>query len=152
MTKTCRTTRPLHRIIFYTSWCKYSLNTKNVVQSIGAVFVLGWHLVNIWTVLELCCSTTHKQSSIKIRQIMRSKLTGVCHGEAAARVHHVHLWHQFGDVLVLSQSKTKHLILMGTSGEKASCWVHRHQILLLYLTVVSWCFTNFESKFRHSQC
>lgn len=54
------------------------------------------------------------------------ELTGVGHGETAARVHHVHLWHQLGDVLVLCQGETKHLVLMGVTGEKASCWqTHR---------------------------
>lgn len=49
------------------------------------------------------------------------ELTGVGHGEAAPRVHHVHLWHQFGDVLVLCQGKAKHLILMGAGRKEASC-------------------------------
>ena len=53
------------------------------------------------------------------------ELTGVGHGEAAPCVHHVHLWHQFGDVLMLSQGEAKHLILMGAGGEQASCFTER---------------------------
>lgn len=50
-----------------------------------------------------------------------SGLTGVGHGEAAAGIHHVHLRHQLGDVLMLRQSEAKHLVLVRAGGEKASC-------------------------------
>lgn len=55
-----------------------------------------------------------------------TSLTCVGHGEAAGRVHHVHLWYKFGNILVLGQSETKDLVLMGASGEKASCWTQKH--------------------------
>lgn len=53
-----------------------------------------------------------------------AKLTCVCHGEATARIHHVHLRNQLGEVLVLRESEAEHLIFMRTRWEQPPCEEH----------------------------
>lgn len=49
------------------------------------------------------------------------ELTGVCHGKAAPRVHHVHLWYQFRNIIVLRERETEHVVFMGVGWKQTSC-------------------------------
>lgn len=48
-------------------------------------------------------------------------LTGICHGEAVPHHDHIHLRHQFGDVLVVREGEPKNLIFVGSAWEQSSC-------------------------------
>lgn len=48
-------------------------------------------------------------------------LTGICHGEAIPHLDHIHLRHQFGDVLVVREGETKNLIFVRFDREQSSC-------------------------------
>lgn len=48
-------------------------------------------------------------------------LTGICHGKAIPQFDHVHLRHQFGDVLVVREGEAKNLIFVRFGGEQSSC-------------------------------
>lgn len=52
---------------------------------------------------------------------MIKELTGVRHGKTAPGVHHVHLWYQFGDIVVLRERKTEHIIFVGVGWKQTSC-------------------------------
>lgn len=58
-------------------------------------------------------------------------LTGICHGEAIPHFDHIHLRHQFGDVLVLREGETKNLIFVRFCWEQSSCWAAKKQELKL---------------------
>lgn len=86
---------------------------------------------------------------IPLKSTDLTSLTCIGHGEAAGRVHHVHLWHQFGNILVLGQSKAEHLVLVGAGGEKASCWTHKHTAESFQgkLTLPGNCSVDIDPKF-----
>lgn len=50
-----------------------------------------------------------------------TELTCVRHGETAAHVHHVHLWHQFGKLVLLRKRESEHLIFMRVGREQTAC-------------------------------
>lgn len=52
-------------------------------------------------------------------------LTGVCHGEAVPHLNHIHLRHQFGDVLVVREGEAKNLIFVRFGREQAPCGAAR---------------------------
>lgn len=80
--------------------------------------------VRLWSVQLAFSSRLYSDFSQK--HTHSTPLTCIGHGEAAGRVHHVHLRHQFGNILVLGQSKAKDLVLVGAGGEKASCGTQKH--------------------------
>jgi hypothetical protein len=49
------------------------------------------------------------------------QLTSICHGEATAHVHHVHLRHELGDVVVMREGEAEHLIFVRAGGEEPAC-------------------------------
>lgn len=59
------------------------------------------------------------------------KLTCVCHGKAAPRVHHIHLWYQFRDILMSRKRKSKNLIFVRPGGEQSSCHQKPKETLIL---------------------
>lgn len=48
-------------------------------------------------------------------------LTSICHGEAVSHFNHIHLRHQFGDVLVVREGETKNLIFVRFGWEQPPC-------------------------------
>lgn len=58
-------------------------------------------------------------------------LTGICHGEAIPHLDHIHLRHQFGDVLVVREGETKNLIFVRFGWEQSSCWAAENRELML---------------------
>lgn len=52
---------------------------------------------------------------------IEATLTCICHGEAVPHLDHIHLRHQFGDVLVVRQGEAKHLIFVRFGWEQSSC-------------------------------
>lgn len=56
-------------------------------------------------------------------------LTGICHGEAIPHLDHIHLRHQFGDVLVVREGEPKNLIFVRFGWEQSSCWAAKNQEL-----------------------
>lgn len=58
-------------------------------------------------------------------------LTSICHGEAVSHFNHIHLRHQFGDVLVVREGETKNLIFVRLGWEQPPCWSANNRELML---------------------
>lgn len=65
-----------------------------------------------------------------------TQLTGVCHGKAAPRVHHVHLGYQFRDIIVLRERETEHIVFVGVGWKQTSCRDYRKV---------------YEGKYKHNE-
>lgn len=88
---------------------------------------------SLWT--SRCCNAIGRRAiSGGLAPVSADRLlTGICHGEAISHYDHIHMRHQFGDVLVVREGEPEHLIFVRNVGEQSSCWAANNQEFMVQI-------------------